>query len=208
MEVSMDSPAATACARGPTDAAQWRRGGALLFVVALASWWELGYRQGSGLGVEPHVNLMLAAGLMVVAHLGANAIEASTYVLGWRACGVRLPWSPFFVGLVALSLVDGVAANLAGLAEGSPWLAPWLATLAGPQLVREGLPGVGTGLWAAFGGLGLLTLARITATAWLQAAGTGRRLRTAFAVTALTWLATRVAVWWTVDLVRGRSPLP
>jgi hypothetical protein len=207
MEVAMDSLILTWSTSAPPEAARWRRGAALLFALALLSWAELGWRQGGSLAAR-HVNLAVAAGLMTAAHLAAGAIEASAYVLWWRTRGARLAWSPFFVGLVALSLVDRCAASLAALAQRAPALAPWLAPLAGPQLVRASLPGLEPGLWAAFGGLGLLTLARITATAWLQAAGTGRRLRAALVATALAWLATRVAVWWTVDLVRGMSPLP
>jgi hypothetical protein len=53
----------------------------------------------------------------------------------------------------------------------------------------------------------LLTLARIAITAWLQSVGTGRRLRGPLLVTSLAWLATRVALWWAMDLFRGMSPL-
>jgi hypothetical protein len=204
----MDSPMLTWYPPAARDAVRWRRGAALLFVLALASWAELGWRQGSGFAAGRHVNLAVAAALMVAAHLAASAIEASAYALWWRGRGARLPWAPFFTGLVALSLVDRAAASLAALAQRMPALAPWLAPLVGPQLLRDRLPGVEPGLWAAFGGLGLLTLARIGATAWLQAAGTGRRLCAALAVTTLAWLATRIAVWWAVDLVRGMSPLP
>lgn len=203
----MDSPILTWSAPAPADAVRWRRAAGLLFALALLSWGELGWRQGGALAAR-HVNLAVAAALMAAAHLVAGAIEASAYVLWWRTRGARLAWTPFFVALVALSLVDRCAASLAALAQRAPALAPWLAPLAGPQLVRGSLPGVEPGLWAGFGGLGLLTLARLGATAWLQAAGTGRRLRAALAVTALVWLVTRVAVWWSVDLVRGMSPLP
>lgn len=204
----MDSWAATWSGQGPPDAVRWRRAGALLFVLALISWWELGWRQAGALGAGRQAAPAVAAGLMAAAHLAASAVEASAYALWWRTRGARLPWRPFFVGLVALSLVDRLATGLAELALRSPSLAPWLAPLAGPQLVRARLPGLEPGLWAAFGGLGALTLVRLAATALLQAAGTGRRLQAALAVTALVWLATRVAVWWTVDLVRGMSPLP
>jgi len=208
MEVAVDSPILTWSVPAGPEGARWRRGVALFCLLAIASWWELGWRQGSVLAASRHVSLALPAALMVAAHLAASAIEASAYVLWWRTRGARLPWRPFFAGLVALSLVDRCAASLASLAERAPALVPYLAPLVGPQLWRTRPPGVEPGLWAAFGGLGLLTLARIGATAWLQSAGTGRRWRVAIVVTAITWLASRVAVWWAVDLVRGRSPLP
>ncbi len=204
----MNSPMLTWSAPEPTGASRWRPGVALLFVLAVASWAELGWRQGGSAGLGRHVPVAVMAGLMVAAHLAGSALEASAYALWWRTRGARLRWRPFFVGLVALSLVDRCSASLAALARQVPALAPWLAPLAGPQLVPGLLPDVEPGLRAAFGGLGLLTLARIGATAWLQASGTGRRLRAALAVTACAWLAGRVAVWWLADLVRGASPLP
>jgi hypothetical protein len=203
----MHSLAAVRCGRAASDALRMRRMNLFLSVVALASWWETGYRQGAALGAGPHLPLAVAATLMLVARLASSAIEALAYVVWWRARGARLPYVAFLVALVALSLVDRIALDLGSLAGRTPALAPLLAPLAGIQLLRSRLPGGEPALWAAFGGLGLLTVARITITAWLQSAGTGRRLRAALSVTAAAWLASRIVVWWTLDLVRGASPL-
>lgn len=178
-----------------------------LFLVALASWWQLGLRQGGELGAGQPLNLTIAATIMVLARLAASAVEALAYTLWWRTRGARLPYVRFLVALVALSLVDRFAQSLIALGGRAPALAPWLAPVAGLQLLKDRLPGVEPALWVAFGSLGLLTLARIAITAWLQSVATGRRLRWPLLVTAGAWLATRVALWWTMDLFRGASPV-
>ena len=203
----MESSAGALPARAVPDERRMQRMNVFLFLVALASWWEVGCRQGRDLGAGPHLNLAVAATIMVLARLGASAVEALAYALWWRTRGARLPYPRFLVALVALSLVDRFALSLVALAGRAPALGPWLAPVAGLQLLKDRLPGVEPVLWVAFGSLGLLTLARIALTAWLQSAGTGRRLRGPLLVTTLAWLATRVALWWTMDLSRGMSPL-
>ncbi len=202
----MDSSAAALAARAAPDNRRMHRMNVFLFVIALASWWELGLRQGSELGAGQHLNLAVAATIMVLARLAASAVEALVYTLWWRARGAHLPYARFLVALVALSLVDRFAQGVTALAGRAPALAPWLAPVAGLHLLRDRWPGAEPGLWVAFGSLGLLTLARIAITAWLQSAGTGRRLRGPLLVTTLAWFATRVSLWWTMDLFRGMSP--
>jgi hypothetical protein len=203
----MDSSAAMLAAPAAPDHRRMHRMNVFLFLVALASWWELGLRQGSELGAGQHLNLAVAATIMVLARLAASAVEALAYALWWRTRGARLPYARFLVGLVALSLVDRFAQSLVALAGRAPALAPWLAPVAGFQLLKERWPAVEPVVWVAFGSLGLLTLARIAITAWLQSVGTGRRLRGPLLVTTLAWLATRVALGWLMDLFRGMSPL-
>jgi hypothetical protein len=203
---------ATACAPAPPAERLALGPYLLLLVLALLSWWDLSYRMGgqlaSGPGAPlPRLHPALLATFLVAARVAANAVEASAYALWWRARGARLPFARFFVGLVALSLLDRCAVSLAALAGRQPALAPWLAPLAGPSLLRSEWPALSTGLGAVFGGLGLLVLARITMAARLQAAALGRRLRGPLLVTAAAWLVTRVALGWTMDLVRGMSPL-
>jgi len=203
----MESSTAVLPARAASDERRMRRMNVFLFLVALVTWWESGWQQGGALGAGRPADLAVAATLMLLARLAASALEALAYTVWWRSRGARLPYLRFLVALVALSLVDRLALGLVALAGRAPALAPWLAPVAGLQLLEGRLPGVEPVLWAAFGSLGLLTLARITLTAWLQSAGTGRRLRGPLLLTSLAWLATRVAVWWTMDLARGMSPL-
>jgi hypothetical protein len=203
----MDSLAAALAAPAAPDHRRMHRMNVFLFLVALASWWELGLRQGGELGAGPRLNLAVAATLMVLARLAASAVEALAYALWWRTRGARLPYARFLVALVALSLVDRLAQSLVTLAGRVPALTPWLAPFAGLRLLQDRWPAVEPVVWVAFGSLGLLTLARITITAWFQSVGTGRRLREPLLVTTLAWLATRVALWWAMDLFRGMSPL-
>jgi hypothetical protein len=206
-EVRMDTSAAALAAGAVPGYRRLHRMNVFLSLVALASWWELGLRQGAELGAARPLNLAVAAAIMVLARLAASGVEALAYTVWWRTRGARLPYARFLVALVALSLVDRFAQDLAALAGREPALAPWLAPLAGLQLLAERWSGVEPGARAAFGGLGLLALARIGITAWLQSAGTGRHLREALLVTVTAWFATRVALWWTMDLMRGMSPL-
>jgi hypothetical protein len=203
----MNSSAAALAAHATPDHRRMHRMNVFLFLIAIASWWELGLRQGGELGAGQQLNLAVAATIMVLARLAASAVEALAYTLWWRTRGARLPYARFFVALVALSLVDRFAQSLVALAGRAPALAPWLAPVAGLQLLKDRLPAVEPVLWVAFGSLGLLTLARIAITAWLQSVGTGCRLRGPLLVTTLAWLATRVALWWAMDLFRGMSPL-
>jgi hypothetical protein len=176
-------------------------------VVALASWWEAAYRHGGELGVGQHLNLAVAASLMVVSRVLASVVEALAYTLWWRARGARLPYGSFLVALVALSIVDRCALSLALVATRSPALGPWLAPVAGLHVLGSGWLASEPGLRAALGSSGLLTLARIALTAWLQAAALQRRLGGVLLVTAGAWLVTRVVLWWMTDLLRGVSPI-
>jgi hypothetical protein len=144
---------------------------------------------------------------MVAARLAASALEALTYRLWWWTRGARLPYPGFLLGLVALSLVDRFALSLTALAERTPAFAPWLAWLTGPRVLEGGWHAVEPGLASVFGSLGLLTLARVTMTAWLQATALGLRLAGPLVLTGTVWLATRVALWWALDLSRGMSPI-
>ena len=138
----MDSSAAALAARATPDHRRMHRMNVFLFLIALASWWELGLRQGGELGAGQHLNLAVAATIMVLARLAASAVEALAYTLWWRTRGARLPYARFLVALVALSLVDRFAQSLVALAGRAPALAPWLAPVAGLQLLKDRLPGV------------------------------------------------------------------
>ncbi len=191
----------------PAAGAAFLREQLFFAVVALVAWCWVAWRDGAAAFHGPRQHAAVAAALMLLARLGASAVEAGAYVLFWRVRGERLPYARFLMGLVALSLADYLALCLTGLARHDAALAPWLAPLAGVSLVRERWPGIEPGLWSGFGSLGLLTLGRVAMTGWLQAHVLGRRLRGPLLVTFVAWLASRVVVWWTVDLARGLSPV-
>jgi hypothetical protein len=184
-----------------------RRTYVAIAIVALVSWWEAAYRQGGDVGLGRHLNLAAAATIMVVARVAGSAIEALVYTLWWRTRAARLPYVPIWVALVALSVVDRLALSLAWVATRTPALAPWLAPVAGLHLLGSSWLAAEPGLRVALGSLGLLTLTRITMTAWFQAAVLRRPLGGTFLVTGVVWLASRVMQWWTTDLLRGMSPI-
>jgi hypothetical protein len=168
-------------------------------------WFEISRETlAPALGVQASERaLVLAAIGGVVGRIAAQLIEAGFYVLLWRALGRTLPFANFFVTIVSLSLLDVASVQLVRWAADSP--PAWVAVLCGFQAVPGALVGE-PGLRVAFGGFGLLTLARIAGTAWPQRPAGG--WRTGLALTGAIWLAGRLATWWTTDLVRGVSPLP
>ena len=187
----------------------WARPVAVAFVSLL--WWDAYHRQlAAGMPAgAPRGAVALGTGMATVGHLAGNALEAAFYRLWWRSRGARFGYGSFFVWLVALSLFDIGAIALRDVArEHAPAAAGWLAALAGPGAARDSFPGISPGLRAALGSIGLLALARVAATAWLQARAVGRGLAGPLGLTLSTWGLARLVVWWGTDLLRGRSPLP
>ena len=130
-------------------------------------------------------------------------------LLCWRRMrGARLGFTRLFEGLVSISVLDLVAAGLARLGESHPgWIASALEIFVGFGAIRGDEPVTGSGLRVAFGSLGLLCVARLFATAAIQRQGTHRGLAAPFALTVAVWLVCRVFLWWSIDLLRGISPL-
>jgi hypothetical protein len=54
----------------------------------------------------------------------------------------------------------------------------------------------------------LLALVRLLLSAWLQARAARARFRSAVTLVLALWLGSRLAVWWTFDLLQGRSFQP
>jgi len=78
--------------------------------------------------------------------------------------------------------------------------------LAGPRALRA--PGAEHGLAAAFAAVGLLALARVVLSAWLQARAARASFTTALRLVLALWIVSRLAVWWMIDLLQGRSFQP
>lgn len=173
------------------------------------SWWAETLAQIEALaGEAPSMN----AGALAAASLAGRALavlsEAALYLLWWRSRRLELPYWRFVCWVAALSTVDLLGFSLRRAVEQAPDAIRMLgAVLAGPSAL-DPAPGSGAGSVAAFGNLGLLTLARVTLTGWAQARGIGRPLTGPLVLTAVAWLVTRLLGWWSVDLVRGLSPLP
>ncbi len=217
---AVDSPAvpaapAPAPARGQDPPPPWplpRK--TLAFALALIAfgWWErvawVTHRHAADVPPEA-VPLVLST--MPIAFAGRFALvvaEVAAWKLVWAACGRRLPFWRFAAWTVLLSSFDLVSSWLMRLAEAVGGQAPGLlAPVAGLALAREMWPEVSPGLWAGFGMLGVLTVARIVAASRVQAALLGVRPRVTLVAVASAWVVVRTLLWWTADLVRGRSPL-
>lgn len=142
----------------------------------------------------------------LLGRFAASLIEAGFYRAWWRGVrGVSIPFWALFNWIVTLSALDLLAEGLTRQARNVPALAPWIAPLTGVAAL-DPAPLAG-GMAAAFGGIGLLALARVVTTAAVQRALLGTSWMQPLAITLGAWCATRLVVWWGVDLVVGRSVL-
>jgi len=171
----------------------------------LVSWWGETAHQLAALppgmidGQAPAVPLVL----------GGRAFgwftEAALYALWWRSRGTPLPYWRFATWVASLSIIDlfafvirRAAADTSAIGRGA------VVLLAGPGSLD---PTIESGSAAAFGTVGLLVLLRVAMTAWATAQGTGRPYTRALLVTGGAWLATRLVMLWSYDLLRGVSPV-
>jgi hypothetical protein len=178
-----------------------------LWTYVTYAWWRAGaaelesMRAGAGI---PAAAFGVATGLAPAMKLAGFLTEAGFYCFWWRGRRSALPYWRFASCVAGLSLADLLARDIAERAHGAA--SPIAAACAGIGLLAGGASHLGAGLRAGFGSLGLLTLGRIAVTAHVQAEAVRVRFVHALAVTLSAWLATHVAIWWTVDLLRGASP--
>lgn len=128
----------------------------------------------------------------------AAAGEAAFYGMLWAARGRKLPFLATTVAVLQAGVLELLALRLIE----SPVPAPWAAILAGPRATAGGAAGA---LVTAFGSAGVLALARCVLIAGLQAGLLRRRWREVFVIVCAAWLASHVALWWGIELFRGRS---
>jgi hypothetical protein len=148
------------------------------------------------------------AAAAVAGRLPSLFAEAAAYVLWWRARGLRLPFWRFLCCVATFSTCDLLGFSIRRAAGGAPdALRLIAAVLSGPAALDPAAMHA-TGRTAAFGSLGVLTMVRVFMTAWAQARGIGRSLAGPLAITIAAWLLTRLVAWWSVDLLRGLSPIP
>ncbi len=176
------------------------------------SWWtetrtQLASAPGADAAAAAAMDPAVMASVALMTRLLAALSEAGLYTLWWKSRGARLPFWRFLCWVVGLSAADLLGFALRRAAEGAPdVLRAGCAVLAGPAAL-DPAGAAGTGAMAAFGGLGVLVLLRVGMTAWAQSLGTGRPLAAPLALTAGAWLATRLAGWWSFDLLKGLSPV-
>jgi hypothetical protein len=174
-------------------------------LVMSIAWWNAGRDVlAGGAAHAPAATTPAAVAVaFALAKLTGHLIEAAVYRAWWRLRAVRVSYLDLLAAVVSLSLFDLLGLAVRARAAGAAWL-PWIV---GPR--AAGVAGAGeAGLAVAFSALGLLTLLRLAGTALVQRRLSGRGLGESIALTLGLWLATRLAVWWTVDLLRGRSPVP
>lgn len=174
-------------------------------------WWRVGVADAVGGESVPSMAWArsLAPALLVAGKFGGFLIETLFYRLLWRGRGRSLPFWRFFCVVAFASLTDVLAFHAGSLVrDRSPGLGPWLAPVVGLHLASGFVLDWSPALRAAFGTAGLLTAIRLALTAYAQQRAFAIRWRSALTWTGLVWLVTRLAILFTVDLMRGMSPLP
>jgi hypothetical protein len=146
----------------------------------------------------------LAALAGVVTQLGFTAGESWFAAHAWRATGASASWRELAPRLLSVSSVEALAATIATGHRTVPvTLAVWLA---GARARGDGPPG--SGLAFAFAALGVLTVVRLLLSAHAQAAVARASFVRALVVVLTLYLATRLVMWWSFDLLQGRSFQP
>lgn len=173
-----------------------------LFVVAVALMWHdtLVAQLTHSPDLAPQrVAPRFAAACGVCTQLAFSALEAFLYACAWRATGRTLPWLRTAAALFVISSFEAFALSLLQRPDASS-----LAWLVGARAIWPG--GIAVSGWdRAFGALGVLALMRLALTAHVQARGSGAGRGHASAMVLAGWLGSRLALWWTADLLRGRS---
>ena len=176
-------------------------GEARLRVTALlvaAMWFEVLYETAQ-MGRMHMPWVVAVAGL--IAQLAFTAAEAAVASAGWRVLGKRVRWSALGSQLLVASSAETLAASIASgrthLSRG------WALALAGPRAIASAAPP--HGLAAAFAATGVLAIVRMLFSAGLQARTARATFGTSLGLVLAMWLVSRLAVWWTFDLLQGRS---
>ena len=161
-------------------------------------WFEVLY--GAAEVRRAHAPWIVAlAGLL--SQLAFTAAEAAVAVAGWRALGKTVRWSALATRLLVASSAETLAV---GIASGRAYLPrDWALLLAGPRAVEAAGPL--HGLAAAFAATGVLAIVRMLFSAGLQARAARASFAAALGLVLVLWLVSRLAVWWTFDLLQGRS---
>jgi len=185
----------------PASAPTADPGEARLRVTALivaTMWFDVLY--GAAQIGRAHAPWVVAlAGL--VAQLAFTAAEAAVAGVGWRVIGRHVPWSVLGARLLVASSAETLAVSIASGSSHVP--RDWALLLSGPRAIAgTALP---HGLAAAFAATGVLAIARMLCSAALQARAARASFAAALGLVLSMWLISRLAVWWTFDLLKGRS---
>ena len=167
-------------------------------LLVATMWFDVLY--GSAQSNRMHTPWVVAlAGL--AAQLAFTAAEAAVAAAGWRAIGRRVSWSALGTCVLVASSAETLAVSIASGRAHLP--RDWALALAGPRAVAGTAPAHGLGM--AFAATGILALVRMLFSASLQARAARASLGAALALVLAMWLVSRLAGWWTFDLLSGRS---
>jgi hypothetical protein len=184
--------------------------GPWLFAALTATVWFEVLRAAAT--TSDHTMPPLAAALAGLAsQLAFTALEASLAVATWGVMGTRVHWSALAPRLLTVSAAEAFAV---AVAAGQPALPPpWPVLLAGSRAGPEGgASGDGGVFLQAFAAFGVLTLVRMALAGFAHARAARVPWARAMLVVVGFYLASRCAMWWTLDLMRGHSfedpPIP
>ncbi|NOT34560.1 MAG: hypothetical protein HOP12_10360 [Candidatus Eisenbacteria bacterium] len=156
-------------------------------------------------GPESPLDPAALAWMATTTHALGVLAGSALLVVAWRALGERMPYWRIAGITCALSLLTGFADLLrvrsAELEGAWRMAAVTLGGIGGLESVRAD----DAGLAAAFAGLGVLEAVRLILLGWAQSHAVARPFATGVAVTLSLWLAIRLATWFTLDLLAGRS---
>ena len=168
--------------------------------ISATAWYYLLARTTADSSPLP-VPSSVIAGIGLASQVLFTALEALLGVAVWAAMGVRVRWSELMPLLLTVSGLEALSVAVASGRFELP--APWPVLLAGTRAgSSSGTPSVGAETFAAFGAL---TLARLAFAAQAHAVAARVRWRRAACVVLVFYLASRCAVWWSLDLMRGHS---
>ena len=189
----------TTASAGPATVAH-APGHWLFGALTTCFWFEVLWRAARDAG-ELSMSPALAAAVGLATQLAFTAIEASLGATVWASFGERVSWARLMAALLTVSSTEAAAV---AITSGHPALpAPWPVLLAGPRAAPHvGPASAGTQVFAAFGAL---TLARLVLATHAHAAAARTSWRRAALVVITFYLASRCAMWWSLDLMRGHS---
>jgi len=159
--------------------------------------------RGPAEGGRSHAPRLVAlAGL--AGEVAFTALEALAAAAFWRVLGRRARWSELAPRLLVASSAETLAVSIAAGRARLPHV--WGLMLAGPRAMESGGPP--HGIAAAFATFGVLAIVRMLISAALQARVARATFPAALLMVATMWLVSRLAAWWTFDLLQGRSFQP
>jgi len=168
-------------------------------LLASAVWFEVLWLAAR---VESHGSLSpeASAAVGLASQLAFTAVEASLGAAAWGALGVRVRWSELAPALLAVSVTEATAVAVTSGQTHLP--EAWRVLLAGARAHPAATTDALARAFAAFGALAVL---RLALAAQAHAAAARVPFRRALTLVLGFYLAARLVLWWSLDLMQGRS---